>query len=115
VIGQASEHVGEAGLRVDIVELGGGDQRVDRGSAPAAFVGAGEGPVLAPQGNGPQLAFGGVVRQAKTPILEEAGEGGTLFRLSELFPLEKRIQIEIEGVLVCRLLKSGVVTCLRKV
>src|SRR5438067_6979670 len=30
-----------------------------RGSAPAAFVGAGEGPVLAPQGNSPQLAFGG--------------------------------------------------------
>jgi hypothetical protein len=30
VIGQASEHVGEPGLRVDIVELGGGDQRVDR-------------------------------------------------------------------------------------
>src|SRR4029079_1294469 len=41
----------------------------------AAFVGAGEGPVLAPQGNGPQLAFGGVVRHAKTPIIEEAGEG----------------------------------------
>jgi hypothetical protein len=75
VIGQASEHVGEPGLRVDIVELGGGDQRVDRSSAPAAFVGAGEGSVLSPQGNGPQLAFGGVVRHAKTPILEEAGEG----------------------------------------
>ena len=66
---------GEPGLRVDIVELGGGDQRVDRSSAPAAFVGAGEGPVLSPQGNGPQLAFGGVVRHAKTPILEEAGDG----------------------------------------
>ena len=32
-IGQASEHVGEPGLRVDIVEFGGGDQRVDRSSA----------------------------------------------------------------------------------
>jgi hypothetical protein len=42
VIGQASEHVGEPGLRVDIVELGGGDQRVDRSGAPAAFIGAGE-------------------------------------------------------------------------
>ena len=74
MIGQASEHVGEPGLRVDIVELGGGDQRVDGSSAPAAFVGAGI-PVLSPQGNGPQLAFGGVVRHAKPPILEEAGEG----------------------------------------
>ena len=48
-IGQASEHAGEPGLRVDIVEFGGRDQRVDRSSAPAAFVGAGEGPVLSPQ------------------------------------------------------------------
>src|SRR4249920_2623861 len=32
-IGQASEHVGEPGLRVDIVEFGGGDQRVDRSGA----------------------------------------------------------------------------------
>src|ERR1700688_1082587 len=40
-----------------------------------AFVGAGEGPVLSPEGNGPQLAFGRVVRHAKAPIIEEAGEG----------------------------------------
>src|SRR5271170_5245929 len=59
VIRQAGEHVGEPRLRIDIVELGGGDQRVDRSGAPAAFVGAGEGPVLSSEGNGPQLAFGG--------------------------------------------------------
>ena len=52
-----------------------GNQRVDSGGAPAAFVGAGEGPVLSPEGNGPQLAFGRVVRHAKSPIIEEAGEG----------------------------------------
>ena len=49
VIRQAGEHVGEPGLRVDIVELGGRDQRVDGSGAPAAFVGAGEGPVLSPK------------------------------------------------------------------
>ena len=75
VIWQAGQHVGEPGLRIDIVELGGGDQRVDRSGAPAAFVGAGEGPVVSPERNGPQLAFGGVVRHAKAPVIEEAGEG----------------------------------------
>ena len=44
---QACEHVGEPGLRIDVVELGGLDQRVDGGGAPAAGVGAGEGPVVA--------------------------------------------------------------------
>jgi hypothetical protein len=62
VIRQAGQHVGEPSLRVDIVELGGCDQRVDCSGAPAAFVGASEGPVLSPKGNGPQLAFGRVVR-----------------------------------------------------
>ncbi len=75
VIWQAGQYVGKPSLRIDIVELGGSDQRVDRGSAPAAFVGAGEGPVLSSQGSGPQLAFGGVIRHAKAPIIEEAGEG----------------------------------------
>ena len=36
VIGQARQHVGEPGLRVDVVELGGLDQRVDRGGAATA-------------------------------------------------------------------------------
>ena len=75
VIGQASQHVGEPSLRIDIVELGGCDQRVDGGGAPAAFVGAGEGPVVSSHGDGPQLAFGGIVRHAKAAVIEEAGEG----------------------------------------
>jgi len=62
VIRQAGQHVGEPSLRVEIVELGGCDQRVDCSGAPAAFVGASEGPVLSPKGDGPQLAFGRVVR-----------------------------------------------------
>jgi hypothetical protein len=31
MVGQARKHVGEPGLRIDIGELGGGDQRVDGG------------------------------------------------------------------------------------
>ena len=42
VIGDAAQHVGEPGLRVDVVELGGGDQGVDRGGPLAAAIGAGE-------------------------------------------------------------------------
>jgi transposase InsO family protein len=62
VILQAGQHVGEPSLRIDTVELGCGDQRVDRSGAPAAVVGAGEGPVLSPESNGRQLAFRRVVR-----------------------------------------------------
>ena len=38
VIGDASQHVGEPGLRVDVVELGRGDQGVHRGAALATAV-----------------------------------------------------------------------------
>jgi hypothetical protein len=38
MIRQAGQHICEPGLRIDVVELGGGDQGVDGGSAPAAFV-----------------------------------------------------------------------------
>ena len=44
VIRQAGQDVGEPSLRIDIVELGGCDQRVDCSGAPAAFVGTSEGP-----------------------------------------------------------------------
>jgi hypothetical protein len=39
------QHVGEPGLWIDIVELGGGDEGVDGGGTAAAIIGAGEGPV----------------------------------------------------------------------
>jgi hypothetical protein len=45
VILQVGQHVGQPGKRIDVVELGGLDQGVDRGGAPAALVGAGERPV----------------------------------------------------------------------
>jgi hypothetical protein len=38
MIWQPSEHVGEPCLRIDVVELGGGDQRVDGSRATAAFI-----------------------------------------------------------------------------
>jgi hypothetical protein len=47
VIGDAGEQVGEIVLRVEGVELGGFDQRMVSGRAPAAGIGAGEEIVLA--------------------------------------------------------------------
>jgi hypothetical protein len=38
MIRQACEHVGEPCLLVDVVDLGGGDQRVDGSGKPAAFI-----------------------------------------------------------------------------
>ena len=72
VIRQAGEHVGEPSLRIDVVELGGVDERVEGGGASAAFVRAGEGPVAAPDRDGTQLALGGVVGHAQSAIVEEA-------------------------------------------
>jgi hypothetical protein len=40
VIGNAAQHAGEPSLRIDIVELGGDDQRVYRRAPLAAAIGA---------------------------------------------------------------------------
>ena len=53
VIRQAGQDVGEPPLRIDIVEFGGGDEGVDGSRAPAALVGAGEGPISSYHGDGP--------------------------------------------------------------
>ena len=75
MIGQSGEDAGEPGLRVDIVEFAGLDQGMDGGGAAASGVGAGELPVLAPDGHAAQAAFGGIVGQADAAVVEETGEG----------------------------------------
>ena len=47
VILQARQHIDQPSLRIDVVELGGLDQRVDGRGAPTAGIEAGEGPVVA--------------------------------------------------------------------
>jgi hypothetical protein len=76
VIGDAGEHIGEPGLRVDVVELGGLDQRVEDGGALPAAIGAAEQPRLAAERDAAQRPFGGIVRQADVAIIEEASERG---------------------------------------
>ena len=48
MLGDALEHIGQPGLWVDLIELGRPDQSVEGGSALAAAVRAGEGPVAPP-------------------------------------------------------------------
>jgi hypothetical protein len=47
VVSNAGEHVGEVVLRIETVELGAFDQRIDRGGAAAAGIGAGKQVTLA--------------------------------------------------------------------
>ena len=68
-----TEQVGEPGLRIEAVELGGLDQREHRSGAFAAAVGAGEQPSLAADRDAAQCAFGGVAGQADAAVVEKAG------------------------------------------
>ena len=74
MIVQASQHVSEPCLRIDIVELCGLDQGVDRGGTSATIVGACECPVVTPDSDAAQRPLGGVVGHAQAAIVEEAGQ-----------------------------------------
>ena len=54
MVGKLGENVGEPGVGIDVVELAGLDQRIDRRRPAPALVGTGEVPISAPDGN---LAF----------------------------------------------------------
>ena len=53
--GDGGEHVGEIMLRVETVELGAFDQRIDRGGAAAAGIGAGKQIIFATNRNRPVI------------------------------------------------------------
>ena len=57
MIVHAGEYIGKPGLRIDIVEFGGLDQRVHGPDRDAA-----------------QRPLGGIVGHAQPPVIEEAGE-----------------------------------------
>ena len=50
-VGDTSEDIGEPGLRVDVVELGGGDHRQHEGATIGATLRAGEGPRASTEGD----------------------------------------------------------------
>src|SRR3954451_11827583 len=74
MIGKPGEDVAQVGFRIEAVELCGLDQRVDGSGSLAAGVRAGEQIVLAAQSERPDGAFGGVVVDLQSTVVEVAGE-----------------------------------------
>ena len=74
VIWKAAEHVGEPGLRIDVVHLAGFDQGIDGGGTMATSVRTGEGPIPSSDRHTSQRSFGGVVCKTDAAIVEEAGK-----------------------------------------
>ena len=58
----ATKDIGEPGLRINVVETGGLDQRVHDGGAIPAAVGASEQPCFTTESDPPEGAFRGIVR-----------------------------------------------------
>ena len=76
VSGDAGEKVCRPGLGIDAIHLGRDNETV-HGSCPmAAPIRPAEQPGFSAESNTAQSAFGGIVREADTPIFEEQGEGG---------------------------------------
>src|SRR5262249_56520762 len=74
-LGHALEDVLEVGERLDVVELGGGDERANGGPAGGATVGSGEQMVLAAECDGSDGTFDRIVVEFDAPIIEELGQG----------------------------------------
>lgn len=75
MVGDTGQHVGEPGAGIDVVQLGGGDERIHRRGAFAAAIAAGEHPCLSAKRHAAQLPLGCVVRQADPAVSQEAAEG----------------------------------------
>ena len=68
MVGDAVDGVAQPCFGIDLVELGGLDEAVDRCGAVAALVGACEQPVFATDGDAAQRALGGIVVDLEPPI-----------------------------------------------
>ena len=73
------DDLGEPGLRVDPVQLGGADQGMHEGRALPAALGTGEEPGFSAKRDAAQGAFRRVVGEADPAIVEEPGEAGPVF------------------------------------
>lgn len=71
----ALKNVGDIGVGLDVVELGGLDQRADDGPAVPATVAAGEQMVLAPESDGTDRAFDRIGVEFDAPVMQEPGQG----------------------------------------
>ena len=73
-VGAKRNAIGEPGLRIDVVELRGADERVHDSGPHAPAVGAGEEPRFASETDAAQRPLGGVVGEADAAVVEEARE-----------------------------------------
>src|ERR1700722_13752520 len=73
-VGQAFQNVPEIGERLNVVELGGGDERTHRCPSSGSAVGSGEQVVLAAEGDRSDGALDGVGVELKTAVTEEAAK-----------------------------------------
>ncbi len=74
--GDPGQDIGKPSLRIDVVHLGRDDQAVHGSGAMTTTIGTTEHPGPAPKSDASKRAFGGIVRQAHTPVVKEQGEGG---------------------------------------
>src|SRR4051794_31755404 len=74
VVRQPRQNVSQPGARVDVIEFGRLDQRVERRCPPPTRVRAGERPIPPPDGNAPDGPFRRIVGQADATVLNKARE-----------------------------------------
>ena len=74
--GDTGKDVGQPGLGIDVVELGGNDEAVKDGGTVTSAIRTGEQPGFPAKGDAAQSSFGGIVGQADAAVVEEAGESG---------------------------------------
>ena len=77
-VGQDAELVAEVRLGVEVVEASRGDQRHQVAGGLRVVVAADEEPRLATEGDAAELALGGVVVEAQTPVIVELCQRASL-------------------------------------
>ena len=84
MVGDADEDVSEPSTRVDVIEVGDGDEGVHSGSSLAAAVTAREQPGLLAMSNAAESAFCCFVVHANSAVTKEPGERGPAIESSAL-------------------------------
>src|SRR5438034_9996200 len=74
-LGHALQDVPEIGEGLHVVELCRGDEGANGGPSLSATIRAGEQMVLAPERDGPDRAFDGIVVELDTAVVQEMTEG----------------------------------------
>ena len=81
MLGDASQDIGQPGLRIDVIHLGGDDQAVEGGGPLAAAVGTGEQPRFSAQRYTAQGSFRCVVGEADAAVIKEQVKAAQRFRM----------------------------------